>query len=246
MMRLAGAGVRRGERWIFRKLDLELIPGRSLAVLGPNGRGKTTLIRAVMGLVPLREGERTAPRVIGYVPQSPAAPVGYRVEDFVVMGRAARLGLFGSPGRADQAAAAEALETVGAAPWAKRPVDRLSGGERQLVALARALATGSPLLVLDEPMSALDLANQARLLKVLDALRAGGRHAILFSTHAPEHALVAADEALLMMGTEERSIGPVGEVLSEVNLSNLYNLTIRRACLFEETGRPVEAIVPIF
>lgn len=245
MIRLHEAGVRRGDRWIFRHLDLELSTGRCLAVLGPNGRGKTTLIRAAMGLLPLTEGRHAAPRVIGYVPQSIGADIPYAVREFVVTGRSHRLGLFQSPGRADYAAAREALERVGAQAWEDRPLNRLSGGERQLVALARALATGSPILVLDEPMSALDLANQARILRVLDGLRSEGRHAILFSTHMPEHALAAADEALLMMGEEERVTGPVDEVLSGGNLTRLYGLPIHRAHL-SIAAQSVEAVIPIF
>lgn len=248
MIRLQGAGLRRGARWIFRGLDLVLEPGRTLALLGPNGRGKTTLIRAAAGLLALDEGSREAPPVIGYVPQSVGAPAPYRVLDFVVMGRARRLGLFGSPGRADTLAAEAALERVGMAGFAARSVERLSGGERQLVMLARALATESPVLILDEPLSALDLANQGVLLKVLAGLRAEGRHAILFSTHAPEHALFAADEAMLMMGVEERLAGPVDPTLSEANLSRLYGVPIRRARLpGPSAGGPgVDAVVPLF
>lgn len=246
MIRLEGAGLRRGERWIFRGLDLALAAGRTLAVLGPNGRGKTTLIRAATGLLALDEGRRQAPAVIGYLAQTIGEPAPYRVLDMVLMGRAHSLGLFGSPTRADHAAAEAALERVGATALARQGFDRLSGGERQTVLMARALATGSPVLVLDEPMSALDLANQARLLRLLCDLRAEGRYAILFSTHAPEHALHAADDALLMVAGRPPVSGPVGETLSEAHLSALYGLPIRRTQVTGADGRTVEAVIPLY
>jgi iron complex transport system ATP-binding protein len=245
MIALENAGVRRGRRWIFSQVSFALGAGRTLAVLGPNGRGKTTLIKALAGLVPLAAGRRIAPPLIGYVSQAIGADIPYRSLDVVVMGRARRLGLFGAPGGADYRAAHEALELVGAADFAERPFDRLSGGERQIVLLARALATGSSALVLDEPASALDLANQNRLLAVLRDVKAAGRHAILFSTHLPQHALSVADDALLMMDPANHVVGPARTVLDEANLTCLYGLPVRRVSLSGESGA-VEAVVPMF
>lgn len=244
MIALRGAGIRRGTRWIFRGLDLSLAAGRCLAVLGPNGRGKTTLIKAVTGLEALHEGNRSAPPLVAYVPQV-IAPLPYRALDIVVMGRARDLGLFGTPRRADYDIAEEALERIGAGAFAEQRLDRLSGGERQLVLLARALATGSPALVLDEPASALDLANQSRLVAVLRQLRNAGQHAILFSTHLPTHALEIADEALLLMGPEDQRQGPAETVMSEDNLTALYGTPIRRRSVTIEGHGAVETIISL-
>lgn len=221
MIGLQGAGLRRGRRWIFRGLNVAVAKGRCAAVLGPNGRGKTTLIRALVGLEALHEGRREAPPRVAYVPQT-IAPLPYKAIDVVVMARARDVGLFGSPRRADYELALEALDRVGAAAFADHPLDRLSGGERQLVLLARALATRSPALILDEPTSALDLANQQRLLAVLRSLKAAGEHAILFSTHAPGHALDLADDVLLMMPEAQVRQGPVEAMMTDTTLSELY------------------------
>jgi iron complex transport system ATP-binding protein len=246
MIGLETAVVRFGNRIVLRGLSFLVERGQSLAILGPNGRGKTTALRAALGLQTLAAGRRIGPEVVGYVPQGVGLAHPYRVSDVVAMGRAARLGLFGQPGAADRAAAEAALSRVGAAHLAEAAYDRLSGGERQLVLLARALATGSPVLVLDEPGSALDLANQARLLALLDALRRERRHAILFTTHDPNHAAAAADEVLLMMPDGGAVRGPAAELLAPEPLERLYGVEMRSVRLVGPDGRFRRAVLPAF
>ncbi|MER2534150.1 MAG: metal ABC transporter ATP-binding protein [Rhizobiaceae bacterium] len=242
---LSGAGVRFGQRWIFRGLDFKAPVGRSVAILGPNGRGKTTLLRALLGFQTLTEGSRSAPEVIGYVPQSATREIGYSVRQIVATGRVARRGLFASPSRSDMEAADEALRRVGVSWLAEKRFDWLSGGERQLVLLARAIATGASTLVLDEPASALDLRNQDRFLSVLNMLRADGEHCILFTTHLPQHALAAADHALLMHGEHERVEGPIGETMTEEAIGRLYGLPVRIVDCGGEHGG-ARGVVPLF
>lgn len=230
MISLHNAGVRFGQRWIFRHLDLDVRQGTSVALLGPNGRGKTTLIRALIGTQTLDEGTRQAPAVVGYVPQV-GSLVAYAVLDMVVMGRARAVGVFGSPSSADYQAARSALETVGLSSLASRSFSAISGGERQLVLLARALATGAQTIVLDEPASALDLANQNRLLVILNDLRRQGHYTIVFSTHLPQHALHASDETLLMLPAHETLRGPSSDILTESNLARTYHVPVRRITL---------------
>jgi len=247
MIGLDQAGARYGQRWIFRNLDLAVPPGRCLAVLGPNGRGKTTLVRALLGFLPLAEGSRTAPEVIGYVPQSAGREVAYAVTEMVAMGRVARRGLFAQPSSSDRAAAIEALAAVGIESLAGSDFDRLSGGERQLVLLARALATGADTLVLDEPASALDLRNQDRFLAVLQRLRKGGRHAIVFTTHLPQHAGLVADDILMMFGIDERLCGPAETVMTEASLARLYGIPVRLVGMPATAGSAAfNAVVPLF
>lgn len=230
MIRLDGAGVRFGSRWIFRDLDLLVNDGACLALLGPNGRGKTTLIRSLLGIQPLHEGYREAPSLIGYVPQAGSAPAHYRVLDMVVMGRAKALGVFGSPKNDDYDAARSALARVGLSALAERSFAVLSGGERQLVLVARALATGATTIVLDEPSSALDLANQSRLLALIRNLSEDPAFTVVFSTHHPQHVLHLADEVVMMMA-DGVFLDPVDTALTEENLRKLYGVDVRRVSI---------------
>lgn len=246
MIGLTNAVVRFGNRTVIDRLSFSVERGRSLAILGPNGRGKTTALRAMLGFQPLSAGRRTAPDIVGYVPQYASSNQSYAVLDAVVMGRAAGLGLFGQPSAHDIAMARAALEQVDALRFAGERFDRLSGGERQLVLLARALATGSKVLVLDEPGSALDLNNQARLLRLLSDLRAPRDRSIVFTTHDPNHALAAADDALLMLPDGPALFGPVAETIVPELLERLYGVPMRVVSLTGEDGSSQQAVLPAF
>lgn len=246
MIGLTDAVVRFGNRTILDGLSFSAPAGRSLAILGPNGRGKTTALRAMLGFQALQGGSRTAPAIVGYVPQYASSNQSYRVLDAVVMGRAAGLGLFGQPTAKDIALAREALEQVGALRFVDERFDRLSGGERQLVLLARALATGSNVLVLDEPGSALDLHNQERLLSLLSSLRAPRDRTIVFTTHDPNHALAAADDALLMLPDGPALFGPVEQTIVPEHLERLYGVPMRLVSLAGADGTPHQAVLPAF
>lgn len=225
-----------GGHEVARDLSLSLSAGQILAILGPNGRGKTTLIKAMVGALPIRSGLRHVEGAIGYVPQGAGLGFDYKVREVVVMGRARHLGLFQNPGRGDYAAAEEALDRVGMAHLRDRTVTTLSGGERQLVMIARALAGACDLLILDEPASALDLKNQSKLFEILQKLAHEDQLGIAFSTHVPGHAFEVADQALLLFGQENRVLGPIAEVLTEDALSTLYETPVRVLEQAEPTG----------
>ncbi|UIK05536.1 ABC transporter ATP-binding protein [Neorhizobium galegae] len=247
MIGLEDATVRFGSRIIIEALSFSVPVGRTLAILGPNGRGKTTTLKAMLGFQRLDDGRRVAPDIVGYVPQTGTSNQRYRALDVVVMGRAAHLGIFGQPGPEDFRIAHSALERAGAARFADHYFDRLSGGERQLVLLARAIATGSQVLVLDEPAAALDLHNQERLLTLLNTLRQPRDKAIVFTTHDPNHALSSADDALLMMPDGQPPLfGPVAETITPEHLESLYGVPMRVVELAGPSGETHRAVLPAF
>lgn len=250
MMRIDTAGHWfRPQRWLFRNVSFALEPRSITAVLGPNGTGKTTLLRALCGTLALREGRVAAQSTIGYVPQALSAAHAYSALDMVLLGRARYLGRFGAPGRADTERARECLDEVGLGNIAEQRYDRLSGGQRQLVLLARALATDCQTLVLDEPASALDLANQGVVLRLLRQLADRRGLAVLFTTHHPDHALAVADSALLLLREARHIHGPVASALTESHLSELYGVPVRRvdATVGDQVGREaVTAFVPLY
>ena len=161
----------------------------------------------------------------GYVPQAHGSAFGYSALDMVLMGRARQVGIFRTPGAADRAAALAAMEKVGVEGLRNRRFPTLSGGEQQLVLIARAVATGCPMLVLDEPATGLDLKNQVRVLSLLQGLMADGM-ALLLSTHHPDLALYLADRAVLL-GPSGALTGPAEELLTDPALSALYGVPVR-------------------
>ena len=225
-----------GRRAVLEGVDLSLSAGETTALLGANGAGKSTLLRLLLGLErpssgevllqgrPLRGLSRAEiARGAAYVPQAHHAPFPYTALDVVLMGRIARGGWLGREGAADRRAARGALDRVGALPLEARPYTELSGGERQLVLLARALAQEARILVLDEPASSLDYGNQVRLLSILRSLSDQG-FSVLFTTHHPEQALVCADRAAILAGGTISVHGTPSEAITSGSLRELYGV----------------------
>ncbi|UTT50215.1 MULTISPECIES: ABC transporter ATP-binding protein [Rhodococcus] len=211
--------------WIFEDVTVTASAGEVLAVLGPNARGKTTMLKCLSGLLAPVTGTVTSSGTIGYVPQSHAVAFSFTVLDIVLMGRARKVRIYSSPTDADRDAALDALGRIGILHLATRDYGGLSGGERQLVLIARALVSGCDTIVLDEPASALDLRNQARVLTVLRGLADDGM-AVVMTTHHPDHALHIAERSMLMVSADDQRVGATRELLGDELLSEMYGVPI--------------------
>lgn len=231
--------------WVLQGLDARVTKGQVFTILGPNGRGKTTLLHLLLRTVQPTSGTIQVHGRIGFVPQLFQVSFPYTVLDMVLMGRARHVGLFSLPSRQDEAAAWAALERMGIADLAARPFDQLSGGQRQLVIFARALATQAEILVLDEPTSALDLKNQGTILEWMARLSHDTGLTVICTSHHPHHALAVADEVLLLFGPGETIQGPASQVLSEPHLERLYGAALRKVA-FDYGGRTVQTLVPVY
>ena len=228
------------DRTVGHGLDVALAKGEVLALLGPNGGGKTTLLKTLLGLIRPKAGEvrlggrplgaisvRERAHILAYVPQVHVGTFAFTVEAVVLMGRTAHSSLFSRPSAHDRNVAAAALARFGIARLSQRPYTMISGGERQLVLLARALAQEPQFIVLDEPTASLDFGNQGKVMREIRALAASG-HGVLFTTHDPNHALRAADRAYLLREGTRIAEGAVADVLNRTQLEELYRAPVER------------------
>lgn len=227
-----------GARTVGAAVSFTLAAGEVLCLLGPNGGGKTTLFKTLLGLLPAKAGRirldgadlsrwpraRVA-RAIAYVPQAHAAFFPFTVREVVLMGRAARLKPFAGPGRADAEAAEAALATLGIGHLAERVYTEISGGERQMALIARALAGEPRILVMDEPTASLDFGNQTRVLEQVRRLSATGI-AVVLSTHDPGHAFLCADRVALLHGGRLVALGAPEDTITPAILARVYGVAV--------------------
>jgi iron complex transport system ATP-binding protein len=231
--------------WVIRGYGGGVDRGKVFAILGPNGCGKTTLLKLLIGALRPQEGKVHHRDGFAFVPQLFQVSFSYTVLDMVLMGRAAKIGLFSTPSAKDEEAAFDALRRLKLEHLAGRPFDELSGGQKQLVIFARALATEADILILDEPTSSLDLKNQGVILEWITKLSHEEGLTVAFTTHHPHHALAVADTTMLMLGEKDFLSGPTADVMTEERLRALYGVDLKRL-QFEHKGRMIETLVPVY
>ena len=226
---------------VLQDISFDTRPGEFLSVLGPNGVGKSTLFRCILGILRDYQGEilldgreargiaqREMASMIAYIPQSHRPTFGYTVQDTVLMGVTHRLSPFAAPRAKHIRQAREAMARVGVQDMADRSFAQLSGGEQQLVLIARALAQQTRLLIMDEPTSSLDYGNQLRVMQRVKTLARQG-YTILLSSHNPQQALLFADRILALHDGVICADGTPEEVISPTLLEKLYHIKTRLA-----------------
>lgn len=240
---------------IVEGLSFSIAPGEICALLGPNGIGKTTVFKSVLGHIPVLGGSvRVAgrdvsqlsrselARLVGYVPQAHTPPFPYTVAEVVEMGRTAHLPLTALPSKSDRMMALEIMNSLGIAHLHDKPYTQISGGERQLALIARALCQQAGLLIMDEPCANLDFGNRARVLRQVQELGERGI-AVLMTTHDPDHALAVASSVIAIAGASDFVFGPPCEVIDHALLKRLYGVDAQVSRVPTPTGSASVAIV---
>lgn len=228
-----------GKKTVLSDISFGIEAGEVLCVLGPNGTGKTTLFKTILGLLKPLEGKilidgqnsvnwsrSKMAQVIGYIPQAQNTSFPFGVMDMILMGRTAHIGSFASPTKKDRKIAEQAIDTLDISYLANRIFTELSGGEKQLVLIARALAQEPKILVMDEPTSALDFGNQ---LKVLSHVRRLARNGltIIMASHVPDHAFFYATKVMLLNQGGLFGLGKAKDIITEKGLRELYGVNVK-------------------
>jgi iron complex transport system ATP-binding protein len=246
-----------GKTVVVKEFSMQLNEGEILSLLGPNGVGKTTLFKTLLNLLPALGGEiwlngqsvsrlssRSRAKLIAYVPQAHSPPFPFLVEDVVVMGVTAQLGFFGQPAKSDTGKAIEILETLGLERLIGRAYTEISGGERQRIMIARALMQNPKILVLDEPTSNLDFANQVLVLDRINKLALSGM-SVIMTTHAPSQVFLCSTKVAIMGRNGWTVSGGVKEVVTERNLKKAFGTAVRIADVALADGSTVRTCIPL-
>ena len=248
-----------GAKEFLQGISLSLHKGDVMCLLGPNGAGKTTFLRCLLGINKFKQGKiyvegrdireitaKELARKIAYVPQANALVFPYKVLDMVIMGRSPYLNLMSTPSADDRCIAQAALEKLGISHLENRLFSEISGGERQMVLIARALTQQSDLLVMDEPAASLDYGNQARILQMIRGLTQQN-YSIIMSSHFPSHVFLIGNKVAFMKNGKILAFGKPDDIVNDKNLSDLYDAKIRviTTDIQDERSRKIKVCVPM-
>lgn len=226
------------DKEILKNISFDLNKGDVLSLVGKNGCGKTTLLKLLLGIYKSKNTikiydkyieeytNKDLAKLISYVPQTHQIPFDYKVLDVVLMGRLAHLNFFSSYSKKDIDICKEALKKIKASYLEDKIYSRISGGERQLVFIARALAQESKIIFMDEPVTGLDYGNQFELLKLIKSLAKEG-YTFIKTTHYPEHALYSSNKVLMIKDKEVLDFGNTDEKLNSSNIEKLYKVEVK-------------------
>lgn len=245
-----------GSREVLKDVSFHLEEQKIMTILGPNGVGKTTLLKCIMGFLQWDSGgtmisgkglteysDKELWRKISYVPQAKQSVFSYGVLEMVVMGLDKENGFFYSPKKEHFERADEMLKELGIGRLADRYCSELSGGELQMVMLARAMVSGPELLILDEPESNLDMRNQLRILDAIEYASKEKNTACVINTHFPSHALRLSDKTLLLGRGYKKKFGPTEEIITEENVEEFFR-TRAKIVDFAAEGKTYRIIAP--
>ncbi|MDO4501704.1 MAG: ABC transporter ATP-binding protein [Coriobacteriia bacterium] len=233
--------------------------GEICCLLGANGCGKSSLFNAILGLVPVYRGDitldgnnvrdwpaRKLSRVLGYVAQTHEPPFPYKVRDVVMLGNAGRLGYTKQPKPKDYLAAEKVMHDLGIYELRNTPYSDISGGELQLVMIARALVQGPQILMLDEPTAALDYGNALRVLGVIKRLAEQQGLGVIMTTHDPDHAFMCNSKVVLLQKNDFPRVGMAKDVITEKNMAQAYDTRVKIVEYVNERNEIMRRCAPEF
>lgn len=226
------------QKILIRDLSFQLTLGEAICILGANGIGKTTLFKTIIGQIKMISGDvfvndksvktmstKERSKIFSYVPQAKAYTYRYTVNDIVMMGRAPYIEKFSSPSQQDYKAVQETLDKLSLNHLSNRFYDELSGGEQQIVLIARAIAQNANYILLDEPASNLDFYNQSKLIRIINMMKQE-KIGVLMVSHNPEHAFQCCEKALLIGKSGQYFYGETSKTITEDNLKIIYETDV--------------------
>ncbi len=263
LLEVKGVSFAYAQNSVLENITFHMGAGEVFCLIGPNGSGKTTLLDCIMGILPLKQGNiflngnniiglkaKQIAQIVSYVPQIHKKTFPYTVEEIVLMGRASHIGMFNSPNNNDILIAQEAIESVGITHLLKRPYTELSGGEGQLVMIARALAQKPKIMILDEPTTYLDFQNSLIILDIIRKLIKKKNLSVILATHYLNHAFYFENNGLSTLTAilNQKNfvvLGRPSEILTRQNIDKFFNIESRIIEYNSDEKKKQKYIIPI-